>query len=67
MHSNDLFKILACPSCKGSLSPSIQGGALVCKPCALKFKIVGDIPVMLIDEAEKLPVNSPELNAGCSR
>ena len=52
----ELLDILVCPKCKGDLELSENEDGLVCKPCALKFPIKEDIPIMLIDEA--LPLKS---------
>lgn len=50
-----LLDILACPLCKGSLVYKKAVAELICKPCRLGFPIKDDIPVMLEDEARKLP------------
>ena len=50
----DLLKILACPKCKGDLVLLEDKSGLVCKKCNLKYRIEDDIPIMLIDEAEKI-------------
>ncbi len=47
----ELLEILVCPKCKGDLEMSKNEDGLVCKPCALKYPIKEDIPIMLIDEA----------------
>ena len=52
--SKDLLDILACPKCKGDIYLTEDGSGLICKACKLKYPIREDIPVMLIDEAEKL-------------
>jgi len=49
----ELLEILACPKCKGDLKLTEKGDGLVCESCRLKYPIKDDIPVMLIDEAEK--------------
>ena len=54
MISKDLLDILACPKCKGPVELTAKGDALVCKSCRLMYEIREDIPVMLIDEAQKL-------------
>ncbi len=56
--SKELLDILACPQCKGHLELEKDGSGLVCHACNLKFPIVDDIPVMLIDEATKLNEHS---------
>jgi uncharacterized protein len=52
--SKELLGVLACPKCKGDLVYDRKNGKLVCSKCRLRFGIIdGDIPNMLIDEAEK--------------
>ena len=51
--SPDLLSILVCPACKGDLDYDQAGKTLTCQRCRLRFRIVDDIPVMLVDEAEK--------------
>jgi len=53
MLKEELLKILACPSCKGDLNYKKEENQLVCQKCRLKFKIQDDIPIMLLDQAEK--------------
>ena len=50
-----LLDILACPLCKGPLVHKKAEAELICKPCRLGFPIKDDIPVMLEDEARKIP------------
>lgn len=50
-----LLDILACPLCKGPLLYQKADAELICKPCRLGFPIKDDIPVMLEDEARKIP------------
>jgi uncharacterized protein YbaR (Trm112 family) len=50
-----LLDILACPLCKGPLVYKKAEAELICKPCRLAFPIKDDIPVMLEDEARKIP------------
>ncbi len=50
----ELLDILACPKCKGEVKLTKEGDGLVCEACKLKYPIKDDIPVMLIDEAEKV-------------
>ncbi len=52
--SQDLLNILACPKCKGDLKLNETQTALDCPACKLRYAIKDDIPIMLIDEAEKL-------------
>jgi len=48
-----LLEILACPKCKGELEYDTKNEKLLCSQCKLKYRIENNIPVMLIDEAEK--------------
>jgi len=50
----ELLKILCCPMCKGELIETENGDGLVCETCKLRYPVRDDIPVMLIEEAEKL-------------
>jgi uncharacterized protein YbaR (Trm112 family) len=50
-----LLDILVCPLCKGPLAYNKPGNELVCKPCRLAYPVKDGIPVMLEDEARKLP------------
>jgi uncharacterized protein len=50
-----LLEILVCPVCKGPLVHNKSAQELICKPCRLAYQIKDDIPVMLEDEARKLP------------
>jgi len=50
-----LLDILVCPVCKGPLLYRKPEQELVCKADRLAFPIRDGIPVMLEDEARKLP------------
>jgi uncharacterized protein len=50
----ELLDILACPESKQPLVYFEQENFLFCPASRLKYKIVDDIPIMLIDEAERL-------------
>lgn len=54
MLDKKLLEILACPQCKGELEYRPTEHKLLCWTCKLGYRIQDDIPVMLIDEAEKL-------------
>jgi len=47
------LEILACPACKGNLEYDEKNHRLVCPACRLKYKVEDDIPIMLVEEAEK--------------
>ncbi|RLD16112.1 Trm112 family protein [candidate division KSB1 bacterium] len=53
MLDESLLEILACPKCKGELEYKKEEDQLVCHNCRLIFRIEDDIPIMLIDEAQK--------------
>ncbi len=53
MIKKELLEILACPKCKGELEYNEANGKLICHACKLRYPIKEDIPIMLIDEAEK--------------
>ena len=53
MLDNQLLEIIACPKCKGDLEYKPNENQLVCHECRLIYSIKDDIPIMLIDEAEK--------------
>lgn len=48
----EMLDILACPKCKGALHNT--GESLVCEACRLRYPIRQSIPVLLVEEAEKL-------------
>ncbi len=52
--SADLLSILVCPACKGDLVYDEPAQTLTCNKCRLRYKVVDDIPVMLVEEAEKI-------------
>lgn len=53
--SKELLEILACPQCKGEVRLNEKGDGLICDACKLLYEIRDDIPVMLIEEAKKIP------------
>jgi uncharacterized protein YbaR (Trm112 family) len=55
MMDKKLLEILACPVCKGPQVYRDQTAELICKADRLAYPIRDDIPVMLEEEARKLP------------
>jgi len=49
----ELLEILACPQCKGEVRLNEERNGISCEKCRLVYPVQDDIPVMLIDEAEK--------------
>ncbi|MEJ2568111.1 MAG: Trm112 family protein [candidate division WOR-3 bacterium] len=54
MINKELLDILVCPKCKGELKLDEEKIRLICNECKLAYPIKDDIPVMLIEEAEKI-------------
>lgn len=52
--SDELLEILVCPQCHGDLTYDRTAEKLQCATCRLRYPIVDDIPVMLIEEAERI-------------
>lgn len=50
-----LLDILVCPLCKGPLIYKKENKELICKPDRLAFAIKDGIPVMLAEEARRIP------------
>ena len=57
MLSKELLEILVCPACKGDLEYDQPNAKLICHACRLRYSIEDDIPIMLVDEAEKMDGN----------
>jgi len=51
MIDKKLLDILACPECKGDVR--LENEKIVCVKCGLRYPIKDDIPIMLIEEAER--------------
>jgi uncharacterized protein len=47
----ELKEILACPKCKGELVFPEDGREVRCERCRLAYRVEGEIPVMLVEEA----------------
>lgn len=52
--SEELLSILVCPKCQGDLEYDRNAEKLTCQACGLRYPVVDDIPVMLIEEAERI-------------
>lgn len=50
-----LLEILVCPVCKGPLLYKKNANELICKADRLAYQVKDDIPIMLEEEARKLP------------
>jgi uncharacterized protein YbaR (Trm112 family) len=49
----ELLEILACPNCRGDVEYRQEEEVIVCLACGYRYPVRDDIPVMLVDEAEK--------------
>ncbi len=49
-----LLEILVCPKCKGAIEYREAESSLICHHCSLRYPVLDDIPIMLIDEASPL-------------
>ncbi|MBU0983272.1 MAG: Trm112 family protein [candidate division Zixibacteria bacterium] len=49
-----LVQKLACPKCQSELSYPEADNRLECDRCRLAYRIDSNIPVLLLDEAEKM-------------
>jgi uncharacterized protein YbaR (Trm112 family) len=49
-----LLDILACPKCKGDIRLNESEDGIICDSCRLLYQIKDGIPVMLIEEAQKI-------------
>jgi uncharacterized protein YbaR (Trm112 family) len=52
-----LLEILVCPLCKGPLIFRKEANELICKADRLAYPVKDGIPVMLEEEARKLPAD----------
>lgn len=49
-----LLEILVCPNCHGNVEYLKDEDAIVCRgDCGYRYPVRDDIPIMLIDEAQK--------------
>lgn len=59
--STKLLEILVCPLCKEQVCEVETGNCLECEACQLRFPVQDGIPVMLVEEAQKM-VSAPQVN-----
>ena len=50
-----LLEILACPICRKSVVADKEHNWILCHGCSVRFRVEGDIPIMLPEEAEEIP------------
>jgi uncharacterized protein len=49
----ELLEILVCPNDRGEVDYLEDQQVIVCRTCGYRYPVRDDIPLMLIDEAEK--------------
>ena len=54
----ELLEILVCPNDRGEIDYLEDQQVIVCRTCGYRYPVRDDIPVMLVDEAEK-PAQKP--------
>ncbi len=52
MIDKEILEITVCTKCKGKLI--YENDKLICSVCKLKFRVIDDIPDMILDHAYKL-------------
>ncbi len=55
-----LLAILACPVCRGSVAPDDEHNWLYCQACSVRYRVDGNIPIMLPEEAEKVSASGQD-------
>jgi uncharacterized protein len=55
----ELLEILVCPNDRGEVDYLEDQQVIVCRTCGYRYPVRDDIPVMLIDEAEKPESQKP--------
>lgn len=53
MVQEQLMKILACPVCKDKVQHDKKANEIVCNGCGRRYPVEDDIPIMLVERAEK--------------
>lgn len=48
------LEVLACPKCKGGLTPHREGAGLDCGACGLWFRVENGIPILLVAQGQPL-------------
>ena len=59
-----LLEILACPQCRQTVVPDENHQWLYCNQCSVRYRVDEGIPIMLPDEAERVPGSSDNTGGG---
>lgn len=62
MISPELLEILVCPACKTKVV--LEEDLLVCNGCGRRYPVREGIPIMLIEEGDKLRITPPGAEGG---
>lgn len=49
-----LVNLLVCPACHGDIEYKERRQVIICRSCELRYPVRDNIPVMLVEEAERL-------------
>jgi uncharacterized protein len=49
----ELIELLVCPACHGDIQYKDRRNLIICTKCGLQYPVRDNIPIMLIDEANK--------------
>jgi uncharacterized protein YbaR (Trm112 family) len=52
--NKQLLEILVCPKCHGKVHFDEKLSGIICDQCKLIYEVKDDIPVMLVEDAQKL-------------
>ncbi len=54
MSSVEIGALIACPRCHQPVTIATAENAVDCRQCHLRYPVVDQIPVMLLDQAQRL-------------
>lgn len=58
--SSNLLRILTCPATGGKLTYNKETKELISESAGLAYPIIDGIPIMLVDQARRIPIASEE-------
>ena len=53
--SQKLIDLLVCPACHGAIEYKDRRHLIICTQCGLQYPVRDNIPVMLVEEANRPP------------
>ncbi|GEM_PF-416936 len=60
----DLIALLVCPACHGDIEYKERRAVIVCTACGLRYPVRDNIPVMLVEEAERASSSGSGASSG---